>query len=261
MGLEKSILPHVQMPARFAEAKIPENLIKENRFLLSGYPSNIKEASLNESNETDETLSILLKIWGIKEERKSQKVAHWKNEAWKLNFPERIKNFDLEATQFKSDLETLQRLNYPCMVQLRNKGNPDKYHYAALIKLNTEMAIIVDPLKGRIKMPLSEFESLWTRHTIVLWRNFDGINRELKPGIVAPEIRVLKRRFMEIGLLKDYQPDEKFDKSLEDAVKIFQKSFKLRDDGIVGSLTKMALYRSLPFLRLPELKTKSYESD
>jgi peptidoglycan hydrolase-like protein with peptidoglycan-binding domain len=74
-------------------------------------------------------------------------------------------------------------------------------------------------------------------------------------------VETLKKRLHEIGMLNNYQPDEKFDEQTEEAVKSLQKKYHLRDDGIVGSMTKMVLYRSLPFLHLPGLGGKGHEPD
>jgi len=83
----------------------------------------------------------------------------------------------------------------------------------------------------------------------------------MKKGKNHPAVRVLKKRLHDIGLLKQYQPDDQFDEQLEEAVKNLQRAYHLLDDGIVGSMTKMVLYRSLPFLHLPGLQGKKHESD
>jgi len=261
-GGNRGFLPTCQLPSQFAEARIPESLLGESRFSLQTLSDlNGRVQNSQESDGSRESLVTLLKIWGIQENRLSQELAFWKKDTRKFNFSEKAIGFAFEATQFKGNIERIQMINYPCIVEMRDKGNPSKQYFATLIELTPAEAVIVDPWKGKVSITLQEFESAWTNLVIVLWRNFDGINGEIIKGTAHPAIRILKKRLEEIGLLKIYQPDDQFDEQLEDAVKKLQREYHLREDGIVGSMTKMVLYRSLPFLHLPGLGGKGHEPD
>jgi general secretion pathway protein A len=251
-----------KMPRQFAEARIPDALMSGGKnsthgaFDFSGI--------MRTDGETDgsrESIVTLLKIWGIQEDRLCQELTFWGNDLRAFNFSDKARDFAFETTSLKSSIEELRMINYPCIVELTVRDNPSRRYFATLLALSPAEAVIGDSRNGKITMPLQEFESLWTKSTVILWRNFEGINGIMKKGKNHPAVRVLKKRLHDIGLLKQYQPDDQFDEQLEEAVKNLQRAYHLRDDGIVGSMTKMVLYRSLPFLHLPGLQGKNHESD
>jgi hypothetical protein len=67
----------------------------------------------------------------------------------------------------------------------------------------------------------------------------DGV-KILKKGMVGPEVEALQIRLIELGY--DVQPDAKFGKLTEEAVKDFQKDTGLTVDGRVGNVTRGALW-------------------
>jgi predicted double-glycine peptidase len=258
----KVIIPTCQIPVHFAEARIPESFLGKNSFSLGDFTAtNPNMQAKTESDGSHESLITLFKIWGIQENRLSQELAFWTNYGKTISLSDKARSFALEATQFKSNIEGIQLMNYPCIVEMRNMNDASKRYFATLIGLTPQRIVIADPWKGKITLSLEEFKAVWTNRVIIVWRNFDGINDELKKGDVQTAVRVLKKRMKETGLLKNYQPDDRFDEELENAIKNLQKKYHLREDGIVGSMTKMALYRSLPFLHLPNLKVEDYEPD
>jgi general secretion pathway protein A len=261
-GGNRGFLPTCQLPSQFAEARIPELLISGGMNRLQNAPDlNTDRSSREASDGSRESLVTLLKIWGIQGNRLAQELAFWTDDGKQFSFLEKARNFALEATVLKTDIEGIRALNYPCIVELKEKHRRSKHSFVTLTELTTEGAVIADPWEGTVTLPLKEFESAWTNLTVIIWRNFDGMSGVMKRGTAHPSVETLKKRLHEIGMLNNYQPDEKFDEQTEEAVKSLQIKYHLRDDGIVGSMTKMVLYRSLPFLHLPGLGGKGHEPD
>ncbi|WP_247887182.1 L,D-transpeptidase family protein [Azospirillum sp. SYSU D00513] len=66
----------------------------------------------------------------------------------------------------------------------------------------------------------------------------------LRPGMTGERVARLSQRMIELGFLTEAQRTDLFDPALENAVRSFQLSQGLRDDGLVGSGTRIALDRA-----------------
>jgi general secretion pathway protein A len=102
------------------------------------------------------------------------------------------------------------------------------------------------------RVPTAEFEALWTGEVYVLWRDFESLGSSLRPGQVGAGVTWLQSSLAELGFFEG-RGDGHFDAATLEAVQAFQRSFAMSGDGIVGPLTKIRLYGSLPSYRMPAL--------
>ncbi len=201
-----------------------------------------------------ESLTTLLMMWGYEEEELIEAVAAWKEEPLKdFSVWEKAKDYGLEATFFKTSLPQLKKMNYPGILKLKEKNDPDSFHWAVLIKVNEDRAIIASPRLGKIVCSLGDLGKMWQGAAIILWRDLDGITANLKRGARGKDVEMLQQRLKHIGYFRNTPVTGYYSGYTQRVIKDFQKKYKLTVDGMVGVKTRMALYRIFAGDSTPEL--------
>ncbi len=147
----------------------------------------------------------------------------------------------LEQTPLRAHLALLRKLDLPAVLELFHPGRRDTC-FVALLALDDEVAEIAVMDAPPTRVAVAELDRLWTRETILLWPDVEGLSRAPQ----APRTEAwVRRRLADLGY-----PSEG---SLADAVERFQRQTDLVADGFVGQRTIMALF-SLESSERPRLR-------
>jgi general secretion pathway protein A len=158
--------------------------------------------------------------------------------------------FGLSYYEMNGNLERLVTLNYPVILELTL---PDLQgtKYLALTAIHGNQGVFgsVD----RIEMPLSMVDALWTRKTIIFWKDFERLPTHFGPGYQGRETVWLQKNLRLLGFFKG-QDEPLYNGKTVEAVLGFQRRHNLRDDGRFGPESRMLLYNLLDVYAVPELK-------
>lgn len=160
---------------------------------------------------------------------------------------------ELRLYKFSGNLGTLLRLNYPAVLELKLPSIPGK-RFISLVGTDDDELLIDPPIGGRKSFSFTELEKYWSGQGFLLWRDF----LNLLPSIsVEPRGDHIKRLQ---GLLKEAGAYDKsftgvYDSDTLLAIKQFQLSKGIEQDGIVGGQTLMVLYHSVDRFGAPKLLT------
>ena len=151
------------------------------------------------------------------------------------------------------DLASLRVLNHPAL--LRIKAADGAPRLVVLRTLDPWQATLqgVGP-SGAVRVSAAELEALWGGEAWVPWRDFEGLPDVLQVGGSGPSMRWLQQSLTTLGFYSG-PPNGRFDAETQAAVRAFQRSRDLSEDGAVGPRTKMALYDSLGRYQVPRLQT------
>jgi general secretion pathway protein A len=195
---------------------------------------------------TAEALRAVLDVWGAA-----------------LDVPPYLASLDdalarLAAAEFSvlalrnANLATLELFNHAALLRLRAiDGTP---RTVLLIGLEGDQATVVG-LRGSepLRVPWAELEPRWTHETWIAWRDFAHLPPVLAAGQRGDGVAWLQATLESLGFLSAANRSGVFDEATRDAVREFQRSRSLVDDGTVGPLTKVILYQALPQLAIPRL--------
>lgn len=137
-----------------------------------------------------------------------------------------------------SSWSELLRLNRPAVLRLITPAKQE--FYAALVGLDEQRATL--RFQGNLhSVSLTELGPLWTGDITYVWRKPESFIEPVGPGVEGPIVGWIARQFAELDGQEEPLADTLFNEALTQRVRIFQRSHKLRDDGVFGVRTLMVL--------------------
>ena len=173
----------------------------------------------------------------------------------KLNEMERAaQDRKLRLYRFFGNLGALLRIDYPAALELSMPGLPGK-RFISLVGMENQQLVVVPPLASRRSLSFSEIEKHWSGQGFLLWKDplnllMNGV--PILPGAKGTHIKQLQGLLKEAGIYRKALTGV-YDGETLSAVKGFQSSKGIEEDGIVGGQTLMVLYRSIDRFKVPRL--------
>jgi general secretion pathway protein A len=157
----------------------------------------------------------------------------------------------LRLYNFSGNLGALLRLDSPAVLELTIPGIPGK-RFLSLVGMENERLLVDPPLAGRRSLTFSELEKHWSGQGFLLWKDPLNLPAVISPGGEEGHIKRLQGLLREAGAYSRPLTGV-YDDATISAVKKFQSSGGIKQDGIVGGKTLMLLYRSIDRFEVPRL--------
>ena len=157
----------------------------------------------------------------------------------------------LRLYRFSGNLGALLRIDHPAVLELILPGIPGK-RYVSLVGTENGQLLVDPPIGGRKPLSFGELEKHWSGQGFVLWKDPLNLLTGMSPGSKGDPIRQLQGLLRETGVYSGPMTGI-FDDDTLSAVKKFQSSKGIEQDGIVGAQTLMLLYRSIDRFEVPRL--------
>jgi general secretion pathway protein A len=152
----------------------------------------------------------------------------------------------------EGDLDSLLKLNLPAVMEffLQGGGTP---RYLTLAKTSEEDAILLGGgMEQGIQVDRDQLTSYWSRVAYVSWKDFLNLPHTLSAQNSGDSVLTLKMFMHELGY-KEVDVTPAYDDKTARVIKQFQRKHGILVDGVVGPLTKMALYNEKASLNIPRL--------
>ena len=158
-------------------------------------------------------------------------------------------HFNLQQYEMNGTMKRLQSLNYPALLEIA-LPNAQGTKYLALSSIKGEKGVFgsVD----KIEMPLSIIDSLWTRKSIVLWKDFENLPESLEYGYKGKEAIWLQKNLRLLGYFQGREAPLYGPKTIK-AVRELQRNNEIKDDGKFQTDSKMLVYNLLQIYQTPDL--------
>jgi general secretion pathway protein A len=158
---------------------------------------------------------------------------------------------ELHLYRFSGNLGALLRIDYPAVLELTLPDIHGK-RFVSLVGMEKEQLLVAPPIAGRRSLSFRELEKHWSGLGFLLWKDPLNLLISISPGSRGDHIKRLQ------GLLRDAGVYSRpltgvYDGDTLSAVKGFQSSRGIEQDGIVGGQTLMLLYRSVDRFEVPSL--------
>ena len=157
----------------------------------------------------------------------------------------------LRLYKFSGNLGALLRIDCPAGLEMRLPGIPGK-RFVSLVRRENEHLVVDPPIPGREFLSFSEMEKYWSGQGFLLWKDSLNLLTRIYPGRRGTEIKQLQELLREAGNSSSPLTGV-YDGETLSAVKEFQMSKGIKQDGIVGDQTLMFLYRSIDRFEVPRL--------
>ena len=184
-------------------------------------------------------LAQLLRLWGVADDLGPAAVAAWPlGPGGTLDVAAVAARAQLAATFFAdSGLRDLRAVGLPALISVEERGAQQPY---LLRRLDRETATLVAPAGEERRVPVDQLE---LRSAWVVWRNVDLLPTDPATGMTPIVIATVGLRLGKLGFLSG-PPSATADGRLEQAIRRFQRSAGLDEDGIMGPRTTVALARA-----------------
>jgi general secretion pathway protein A len=158
---------------------------------------------------------------------------------------------ELRLYRFSGNLGALLRIDYPAVLEVTAPGIRGK-RFVSLVGKGNEQLLIDPPIAGRRSLSFGELEKHWSGQGFLLWKDPLNLLRTIGPGSKGAHIKQLQDLLREAGTYSKPSTGV-YDGETLSAVKKFQLSKGINDDGIVGGQTLMLLYGSNRHFKVPRL--------
>jgi general secretion pathway protein A len=157
----------------------------------------------------------------------------------------------LSLYRFSGNLGSLLRIDCPAVLEMNMPGIAGK-RFVSLVGMESERLLINPPISGRRSLSIDELEKHWSGSGFLLWKDSLNLLTRILPGARGDHIQRLQALLKEAGAYTRPLTGI-YDSDTLSAVKEFQSSKGIEQDGIVGSQTLMLLYRSIDRFEGPRL--------
>lgn len=160
----------------------------------------------------------------------------------------------LRIHKMECEFSLLKKINLPAIISI---PMPDEQsiRYLSILKIKSEKILLNGEKPGafvEINADIINDNRLLT--TYIPWKNFLGYKGTIPITAPSESIIMLKMHMQDIGF-EEIEINSNYDQNTILAVKEVQKKYGLKVDGIVGPLTKMALYNEKKSLNIPHITT------
>ena len=157
----------------------------------------------------------------------------------------------LRLYRFSGNLGALLRIDYPAVLELTMPNIPGR-RFVSLVGMENERLLVDPPIAGRRSFSFRELEKHWSGQGFLLWKDPLNLLTSISPGSNGDHIKRLQDLLREAGAYSSPLTGV-YDGDTLSAVKKFQLSQGIEQDGIVGGQTLMVLYRSVNRFEVPRL--------
>jgi general secretion pathway protein A len=162
-----------------------------------------------------------------------------------------IRPLGLGCESEQGRLSHVRFFNLPALLRVADQDGAPRY--LVLGELDAIEASLDRP-DGQTRVPVAELESAWSGDYRLVWQLPPGGSTLIRPGMVGEEVRWLRDLLSRVpGLAMLSGPADRYDVTLESALRAFQASKGLTADGIAGPRTFMALYQTIVLNGIPRL--------
>ncbi len=158
---------------------------------------------------------------------------------------------ELHLYRFSGNLGALLRLDYPAILELSVPGVAGK-RFVSLVGRENEHLIVDPPIVGRRSLSFGELEKHWSGQGFLLWKDSLNLLTKISFGSKGGRVEQLQALLREAGVYS-MPSTGVYDDDTVSAVKQFQSSKGIDEDGIVGGQTLMFLYGSIDRFGVPRL--------
>jgi len=158
---------------------------------------------------------------------------------------------ELRLYKFSGNLGALLRIDYPAVLELTMSSIPGR-RFVSLVGMENGQLFVAPSIAGRRSLSFSELEKHWSGQGFLFWKDPLNLLTSISPGARGVHIERLQGLLREAGAYRSPLTGV-YDGDTLSAIKEFQSSKGIEQDGIVGGQTLMVLYRSIDRFEVPRL--------
>jgi general secretion pathway protein A len=153
----------------------------------------------------------------------------------------------------RNGLDSISRLNLPAILELRLPAGGKNRYFLTLVQIGGNHLLFHMDNGEKIETTIEDVAGLWSGLAYVPWINFIDYEGTIPISGAGADVLLLKELLEKIGYDRLVQGTV-YDAETKKAVMEIQKKHGIPVDGLVGPLTKIAIYNELPGLDIPHIR-------
>jgi general secretion pathway protein A len=190
--------------------------------------------------DTDSAFAALLGLWGVDYQAGAGRACNVAESA------------GLRCLYERGTWGFVLNLNRPAILSLSTPDGAQHQVVLAGVTATGEAQLWIGGQE--VGASLAELMPVWLGDFLLVWRPASGSGRVLTPGAVGEDVTWLRGALSQVlGREIPPGPEDEYDEVLRQAVEQFQRSRRLRPDGVAGARTMIALNTALGLGGRPRL--------
>jgi general secretion pathway protein A len=195
------------------------------------------------SQLSEAELTLARTLWRLKaqaeEEAARPPAAALTSWEWPLRHT--VSGAGLEVLPFQADLPQLSRVLRPCLIEVMPEPTAPHPTLWVLVKGLADQLLIYREPQGLLSVPLQHVHRIWYGKLYLTLEEGKYRGLVLKQGMSGAQVQAVQQVLKDLGYFWD-APSGRFDVQTLQAVKGFQRDYRLTADGHVGRQTLMVLW-------------------
>ena len=165
-------------------------------------------------------------------------LDHSIHPCWQIN----TQGYVCDKIEFET-WDEFKELNKPAVLKLTT---PERFvSHAVIIGIQRNSALLLDEDGQQLILSLETLGKQWTGEVFFVWRKPENFKQPLRLGSTDPIVAEIAQSFAVLDGQATPITNRRFNRSLQDRIKIFQRSTGLDSDGVLGERTIMKLNEAL----------------
>ena len=156
--------------------------------------------------------------------------------------------------RFSGNLGALLRMDSPAVLEITLPGVLGK-RFISLVGRENEKLLVDPPIAGKKTLAFDELEKHWSGQAFLLWKDALDLMPKISLAAKGDPVKQLQALLREAGAY-NHPGTGVYDRDTRSAVRQFQSSKGIEEDGIAGGQTLMSLYRSIDRFETPRLSAE-----
>jgi general secretion pathway protein A len=156
--------------------------------------------------------------------------------------------------RFTGNLGALLRMDYPAVLEITVPGVLGK-RFISLVGTENGKLLVDPPIAGKKILALDDLEKHWSGQAFLLWKDALNLMPKISLAAKGDPVKQLQALLREAGAY-NHPGTGVYDRDTRSAVRQFQSSKGIEEDGIAGGQTLMLLYRSIDRFETPGLSAE-----
>lgn len=219
----------------------PSRLTDSTSGSTQAQPGKLAEAlsQYRDRTGTESAFSTLFSVWGANRQPGTNACEQAKND------------YGLNCLFLRGSWNIVRQLNRPAILTLTDQSGES--HQVVLTKIDGDTAEIRIG-DATVELPTDDISNFWFGESLLLWKPPNGVAKSYRQGLRDPNIKWLRNSLAVIqGVAVEQADSDLFDEALELQVKNYQRSRRLKVDGLVGQQTQIIINTDLGLDGIPVL--------
>jgi general secretion pathway protein A len=201
-------------------------------------------------NSRQAALNTVLSLWNTGNPPTGPEFASVEDDGSFFVMASRRNGFDLHT--LKNNVDLAKRMNLPFIQEIYWPEKMALVYLAVTGVENGRISLKGKPGEPGIVLAFSDLKKYLGETSYILWKNYYGYDGMI-PGSAPPEtILTLKMQLRDMGY-SDIAIHGGYDDQTRTIIQTLQNKYQIKPDGLVGPLTKIALYNETASLNIPHI--------